>query len=125
MEPIFPLGSRDLSTLITMPILHTLVPSNNILNISLFAFREYLSTLITMPILHTLVPSYNILNILLFAYQEYLSTLITMLIWNSLLCEEKQFLTYKSRMKTSKQFSLSPTEYLFSFSDRKLFVVFD
>ena len=45
MEPIFPLGSRDLSTLITMPILSHLCPP------TIFAYQEYLeylSTLITM-----------------------------------------------------------------------------
>ena len=78
MEPIFPLGSRDLSTLITMPILSHLCPP------TIFAYQEYLEyhNNANTPTLHTLVPSYSILNIFLFDYHdffEYLSTLITMI----------------------------------------------
>ena len=36
VEPIFPLGSRDLIGLITMPILHTLVPPFLAFNILVF-----------------------------------------------------------------------------------------
>ena len=49
VEPIFPLGSRDLIGLITMPILHTLVPS-------FLAFKE--ASRWNIPVFH-LVNNYQ------------------------------------------------------------------